>query len=194
MAYVIDYPESAFSKRLPGIDPSYNIIVSQDGSTNADSTITTGENTERYIPYYWEGGRVESFSIYVSTATGSAANIRLALYNSDGADGAPGSLVIDAGDVSALGTGLKTVAITDTYVAPGWYYTFLNLQDPMDATSVTVKGQSFAYGSVTPLGCSDLICITHATKSAAYGAAPATASTGLTSVATTKPIIGLGRV
>ena len=60
-----------------------------------------------------------AISIEVTTLK-AGASIQLGIYRDSG--GAPGALVLDAGNVSAAATGLKTIVIAQT-LAPGWYWT-----------------------------------------------------------------------
>ena len=191
MSFAINAPLFDTPRKLPGVNSSYNLIVSQAFSSTSVATQTLTGNTEYYMPYFWDGGSFESLSIHVQTAV-AASNIRLALYRSDGDEGGPGSLIVDAGDVSSATTGMKTASITSTYIGPGWYYTFLNCSDGTD--TVVVKAITIGNMGVSPLGCFEMISVPCATIASAHGPAPDPASSTLFAQVINQPVIALGKV
>lgn len=85
----------------------------------APSTLSLTNNRLHYIPFQvTESVTFTRIGINVSTAA-SGAGIRLGIYNSS--SGAPSSLLLDAGTVSAATTGEKEITISQA-MTPGWYW------------------------------------------------------------------------
>ena len=81
-------------------------------------------------PFYLPGPiALAALSCWVTTAGDTGSMVRCALY-ADTGQGAPGSLVVDAGDVSAEATGLATGTLADAVnLGPGWYWTMCRSND-----------------------------------------------------------------
>lgn len=103
----------------------------------APSTLSLANNRLHYIPFQvTESVTFTRIGINVSTAA-SGAGIRLGIYNSS--SGAPSSLLLDAGTVSAATTGEKEITISQA-MTPGWYW----LAMVTDNTAVWVTAENGA--------------------------------------------------
>lgn len=103
----------------------------------APSTLSLANNRLHYIPFQvTESVTFTRIGINVSTAA-SGAGIRLGIYNSS--SGAPSSLLLDAGTVSAATTGEKEITISQA-MTPGWYW----LAMVTDDTAVWVTAENGA--------------------------------------------------
>ena len=71
---------------------------------------------------------VSMLAINVTTAGGGSAVFRMGIYAADKYNGRPGSLVVDAGTVSATTTGRKDLSFTQS-LQPGIYYVAWVAQD-----------------------------------------------------------------
>lgn len=197
MAFAIDFPgtSSSGNLKLPGVPAGLDIIYSLAVTSGYASSAVITPGYEYYVPYYWDGGVIDSLNTYVSFADAADPQLRLALYKSNGSDepGVPGDLVVDAGEVSTATTGLKTANITEMYLAPGWYYAFFSIEP--DA-GMGVRGQQNNDYLTTPLGVDDLSAITYGRIASTYGPAPdpAPSSAGMVVFTTTAPMMALGKV
>lgn len=95
---------------------------------------------------YLQAGLVSAMKVYVSTAVASS-KARMGLYEI-AADGAPGRLILESGDITTTTTGMLSAAVVaNARVRPGWYYLAL-------VASGAVGFNKFNDGSVWKCGLS----------------------------------------
>ena len=151
---------------------------------NIIGTIALSVNTAYYCPI--QIGETHTFDRIAAqiTATGTATNIRLAIYNAAG--GVPTSLVVDGGNVAAGSTGLKTVTISQS-LNPGAYFLAVVADGTVTITADNSAGQSIAMLN----GITDFVTIDSQMNGAlTFGAFPSTAGAPSYSNANS-PAIGL---
>jgi len=106
-----------------------------------------------------------SISIEVSTLK-AGASIQLGIYRDS--SGVPGALVLDAGNVSAAATGLKTIVIAQT-LTPGWYWLVGLASDTPTVRACSINSALRFLGSPTGL---DVVNHVGWSVAQAYGALP----------------------
>lgn len=107
--------------------------------TSTDATMSLTLNTE-YAARFDVGETHTFVEIGLEVTTGAAsAVVRLGIRANDSATGCyPGALILDAGTISAVGTGYQGVVISQA-LAPGRYWVTAALQT---ASGVSVRGRS----------------------------------------------------
>lgn len=123
------------------------------------------------------------------TAAGTAANIRLAIYNS--ANGLPSTLVVDGGSLAVAGTGMKASTISQSLL-PGVYF----LAVVADGTATLTGIPHIHLGAWWGIGATTLSAPdSQITATLTFGAYPATAFAGgmgaATYTAATIPVIAV---
>lgn len=123
-----------------------------------------------YFPFT-KNATIDALVAEVTTAI-AGSNIRMALYDSD-ANGLPGNLIYDLGNVSAAGIGLKTLVLPAPYVVGGIVY--LARQDSAGYTlrggTESLKGLNQLFGNSG--GINAATGATRLTQPQAFGAFPA---------------------
>lgn len=82
-------------------------------------TIALAANTLYGVPFYVPQGNTYTALACEITTTQANSTVRMGIYNDGG--GVPSTLVLDAGTVSAITTGGKTISISQ-YLPAGWYW------------------------------------------------------------------------
>lgn len=82
-------------------------------------TVAMAANTLYGVPFYVPNGSTYTGLVAEVTTTVAAATIRMGIYQDS--QGAPSTLILDAGTVSAVTTGGKTIAISQ-YLPAGWFW------------------------------------------------------------------------
>lgn len=105
--------------RFPGYQSGV-YITGRMFNAGATGTVALAANTLYAMPLILDGPATWTKISLNVTATGTAANCRLGVFNA-GADGAPSTLMFDGGVASVGSTGTKDVTISQTIIA-GFYY------------------------------------------------------------------------
>lgn len=104
------------------------------------SIVFSGNGAVMLVPLpLWTVEDIDTIGFYCNTAGAAGALVRCAIYDSLGASGTPGSLVVDAGTVAATSTGWKEVAFSHLLLPPELYWIALAEQGA-PATHVAVGG------------------------------------------------------
>lgn len=94
----------------------FNVGVSEGNAV----TVTANRLYLKPVVYV-QSGLVSALKTYVSTAV-AGSKARMGLYE-PAANGDPGRLILESGDINTAGTGmLSAAAIANKPVRPGWYY------------------------------------------------------------------------
>lgn len=146
----------------------------------ANTTASWGLNQLWFVPFFVTTTTTfDQMQIYQS-ATG---NVRLGIYAADGTAGAPGTLVLDAGVITGVGGGDKTLSISQSLTGGTWYYLAL------------VSDTTLTFGTIAAASLNPITSASPATgtvnyayfRSFTYGALPAPA--GSLSVTSSAPCI-----
>jgi len=132
----------------------------------ANTTLAVGANIMYAIPIFVPTTTTyTAISVEVTTLK-AGASIQLGIYRD--LNGAPDALVLDAGNVSAAATGLKTIVISQA-LTPGWYWLIGLASDTPAVRATTAAGGFRMLG-----GTSGTDVTTHVGWSVAqaYGALP----------------------
>jgi hypothetical protein len=158
-------------------------------ATNLNSTLAMAANTVYFIPVVvGETHTFDRIAVNV-TATGTAVNLRPAIYNAAG--GVPTSLVADGGNISASGTGLVAATISQA-LAPGIYWLAIVADGTVTITATSsTQGSAAQFSGLSSFATPDL----QLNAAMTLGAYPANAFTGamgaVTYSASSPPVLGL---
>jgi len=149
------------------------------------TTVKVGTGTIFYTPLLVPAPTtLETIAAEITTAS-AFGNIRLGLYDDSG--GLPDTLLHDSGNISAATTGIKTDGTISQAVVEGWYWFGFQASD----NTVYMRAHRNSYCSpvlgtkTTTIG----QIITQLTEAQVFGAFPATANVGGTSVASATAVV-----
>ncbi|HEX4111539.1 MAG TPA: hypothetical protein VH020_03305 [Stellaceae bacterium] len=157
-------------------------------NANGITTATLGSANMLYaVPFYaWLSQTFTKIGIDVATGAASTS-CEIGVYNNNG--GVPGSLLVDAGNVSVASTGIQEVTGVSIPLAQGWYWLAIgcNGTPGLDVFSAIAFGQYLGWNTFTQYFMSVQIAWFYAA-----GALPATFGTGtFDSAANQAPMVSL---
>lgn len=146
------------------------------GPYNQRTTASTTANAlsaNKLYAVWFDWGRVFAFDrIAAEITTGSAGkNFRLGVYLPDGANGDPGSLLVDSGDMSAASIAVVVATVSGTYPAGGAWLALCPEDGTMQFRHLSTTVRTLELGASTGglVGASSALRAAHV-----YGALPAT--------------------
>lgn len=123
-------------------------LLSPHWSTYPSGTLTVIADLLYVIPFKVDSAYdINGFHIDMNTAGAAGTKARIGLYRIK-ADGQPGSLVVESGDIdTSVAPTVLTAPVTQTRIEPGWYYLgFVNSGTP------TYQAYPSSVYGMSPLG------------------------------------------
>lgn len=119
-------------------------------TTNVSTSATLGTGTLRAVPFFVPNQTtIKRLGAEVTSAGDANSKIRLGLY-ATGADGLPGGLVVDAGQIAGDSATVQEITGLSVNLGPGWYWAAAVVQAVV-TTQPTVRTFAQGAGGVMPV-------------------------------------------
>ena len=105
-------------RAMSALTNSEKIVFSSNWNSHSDITLVTDRVV--YVPFLLTyEGKMDALQCHVQTSGGTV--LRIGLYEKD-ADGLPGDIILESGNLDPSTTGVKTATFTSQFIKPDWYY------------------------------------------------------------------------